>query len=149
MLKTWREWWLNHNCLSVCVRECVRAPDEHCWPPLLSCSCTRCLQISLGGIRGACGRKSGVHTGCSGPHTHAHTHHPFTVHVLISASFPLHCSTNREQKNKKNRERFWLTLLSSELRFCSFYTVVHFVCNFEPAVTSLLRNWVFGGGLFQ
>lgn len=50
-LKGGRDWII---AVSVCVAE----PDEQRWPPWLPCSCTHCLQIMLGGVRGACGRKT-------------------------------------------------------------------------------------------
>lgn len=52
---------LNHNRLSMCcvrLRVCVAELGERSWTPWLPCSCTRCLQIRLGGVRGACGRRT-------------------------------------------------------------------------------------------
>lgn len=88
---------LNHSCLSMCVSVCVAESDEQSWPPWLPCSCTHCLQIRLGGVWGACGRRIVVWglswVGLADTHSH-YDYHQFPAHVSIPALFPQHSPTN-------------------------------------------------------
>lgn len=90
--------------LCVCVCVCVAEPDEQSWPPWLPCSCTHCLQIRLGGVRGACGRRTEEVWGLSWvglADTHTHTHTTNSIRFLfMSPSLPYsHYTVQQIMKN--------------------------------------------------
>lgn len=108
LVKAWRErgGWITTACA------CVAQPDEQSWPSRLPCSCTRCLQIRLGGVRGACGRRAEEAWGLSWA-TLADTHTP---HLLYFRSLSLPCSHFTVQQMKKiNTNKCWFFLFV----FCS------------------------------